>query len=42
LLAEAYHVGIVFRNSNRESVKKFALTLDDKIIKLIKLIEGKE
>jgi len=41
LLAEVYHVGILFRNSSQESTKNFVLTLDDKIINLVNLIEGK-
>lgn len=42
LLPEAYHVGVVFRNSNRKKVKNFASSVEIKIAELVKLIEGRQ
>jgi len=41
LLAEAYHIGIVYRNVDPQKVRNFALSIDDKITSLVDLVEGK-
>jgi hypothetical protein len=42
LLADVYHVGVVFRNSRKQIVENFGLALDDTVIKLIKVVEVRE
>jgi len=41
-LANAYHIGVLFRNKNRNEIEKFSTTLEKNILRLIDIIEGKE
>lgn len=42
LLANAYHIGVMFRNKDRKEVAKFSATLEKDILKLIDVIEGRK
>lgn len=41
-LANAYHVGVMFRNKERSEIEKFSTTLEKNVLRLIDVIEGKE
>ncbi len=36
----SYHVGVVFRNSDKEKTERFVRDLENKILELIRIIEG--
>ena len=42
LLANAYHIGVLFRNKKRSEIEKFSTNLEKNIWKLIDIIEERE
>lgn len=42
LLANAYHIGVMFRNQKRSEIKKFSTNLEKNILRLIDVIEAKK